>query len=107
MTRILDETASTPVDRIRTVTRKSFPVSITEIIVNLLNIYSLVLFARALFSWFDPGFTSTIGRILFDITEPVIAPVRQVIRPVGGLDLSIMVTIILIVVLERLIVSTV
>jgi YggT family protein len=78
---------------------------ITELLLNILSIYSFVLFGRAIMSWFDPGFRSTIGRILYDITEPVVAPVRQVVPSLGGLDLSIMVTLFLILILQRLLSS--
>lgn len=78
---------------------------ITELLLNILSIYSFVLFGRAIMSWFDPGFRSTIGRILYDITEPVVAPVRQVVPSLGGLDLSIMVTLFLILILQRLLAS--
>lgn len=78
---------------------------ITELLLNILNIYVFILFARALFSWFDPGFQTSIGRVLYDITEPVIAPVRQVIPSMGGLDLSIMVTMFLVIILQRVLVS--
>lgn len=75
------------------------------ILLAILNILSLLLIARALFSWFDPGFTSSIGKILFDITEPIVAPVRQVLPSTGMLDLSIMVTLLLLVILRQLIAS--
>lgn len=78
---------------------------IEALLLTILNIYSFVLFGRAIMSWFDPTFSSSIGRILYDVTEPVIAPVRQVIPPIGGLDLSIMVTIFLVIILQRLIAS--
>lgn len=78
---------------------------IEALLLTILNIYSFILFGRAIMSWFDPTFSSSIGRILYDITEPVIAPVRQVIPPLGGLDLSIMVTIFLVIILQRLIAS--
>lgn len=78
---------------------------IESLLLTILNIYSFVLFGRAIMSWFDPTFSSTIGRILYDVTEPVIAPVRQVIPPIAGLDLSIMVTIFLVIILQRLIAS--
>ncbi len=79
--------------------------NLPELLVSLLNIYSLVLLARALMSWFDPTFSSSFGRIVFQLTEPVVAPVRQVMPPMGGLDLSIMVTIFLCIILQRLILS--
>ncbi len=76
-----------------------------ELLISLLNIYALVLFARALMSWFDPTFSSAVGRFVFQITEPVVEPVRRVIPPIGGIDLSIMVTIFLVIILERLVIS--
>ena len=76
-----------------------------ELLISLLNIYSLVLLARALMSWFDPTFSSAIGRVVFQMTEPVVAPVRQVLPSMGGLDFSIMVTIFLCIILQRLIAS--
>lgn len=78
---------------------------LATLIVNLLQLYMLILFARALMSWFDPMFSSAVGRFVFQITEPVVEPVRRVIRPMGGLDLSIMVTIFLFIILQRLITS--
>lgn len=79
--------------------------NIAGLLISILQIFSFILFARALMSWFDPGMQSTIGRALYDITEPVVAPVRQVVPRMGGLDLSIMVTIFLIIILQRVIAS--
>lgn len=78
---------------------------IESLLLTILNIYSFVLFGRAILSWFDPTFSSSIGRIIYDVTEPVIAPIRQVIPPIAGLDLSIMVAIFLVIILERMIAS--
>ncbi len=75
------------------------------LLISILNILTLLLFARAICSWIDPGFRSTIGRMLFEITEPIIAPVRQVVPPVGMLDLSIMVTLFILVILRQLVAS--
>jgi YggT family protein len=76
-----------------------------SLLITILNIVSLLLVARALFSWFDPGFNSTIGKLLFDVTEPIVAPVRQVIPSSGGFDLSIMVTMLLLIILRQLVAS--
>lgn len=78
---------------------------LAQLLSNLVYFYTLILFARALMSWFDPGFSSAVGQIVFKITEPVVEPVRRVVRPMGGLDLSIMVTIFLCIILQRLIAS--
>ncbi len=80
--------------------------SLAELLLNVLNIFSLLLLARALYSWVDPGMSSTVGRFLLGITEPIVGPVRQVIPRSGMLDLSVMVTMVLIIILRQLIAST-
>jgi len=57
----------------------------------------LIMFPYAILSWFriEPGSTwARIQYFLYRATEPVLRPVRQVIRPVGGLDFSFLVVII-------------
>lgn len=74
---------------------------------NLLSLFLLVLFARAILSWFPPsgsGVMETIRGVLFTITEPVLAPVRRLIPParIGGmgLDLSFMVVVLAIIIIQ-------
>ena len=76
---------------------------IRHLIGYLLEIYLLLLIARALLSWFQAsrsGFVMTLSVVLAAITEPVLRPIRKVIPPVrvGGtqLDLSIMVIFIVV-----------
>jgi YggT family protein len=76
--------------------------TILSILLTLLQLLTYALIGRALLSWFDPRGQWTITRILADVTDPLIAPLRRVIPPVGMLDLSFIVAIILIQVLERL-----
>ena len=69
----------------------------------------LIMLPMALLSWFriQPG--TTLARVqlfLYRATEPVLRPVRRIIRPMGGLDISFLVVIlvaqfILIPILER------
>lgn len=52
-----------------------------------ITVYFFVLFARIILSWFpvQPGSgLASAHRILYDITEPVLAPVRGLIPPIGG-----------------------
>jgi YggT family protein len=57
----------------------------------------LIMFPYAILSWFriEPGSVwARIQYFLYRATEPVLRPVRQVIRPMGGLDFSFLVVII-------------
>ena len=76
--------------------------TILSIILTLLQILTFALIGRALLSWVDPRGQWTISRILADVTDPIIMPLRQVIPPIGMLDISFIVAIILIQVLQRL-----
>jgi YggT family protein len=80
---------------------------ITGILNLLFTVLSLAVIARALLSWFDPGLRYPISQILVDLTEPIIAPIRRVVPPVGGMiDLSPLIALILLQVIERVIISS-
>jgi YggT family protein len=56
-----------------------------------LSAYLLCLFGRAIFSWIEPYPRNRVHRFLFDVTEPVIAPVRRIIPPIGGFDVAFLI----------------
>ena len=60
---------------------------------SLLSMLFWVLIIRAILSWFSQGY-NPIEAMLHQITDPLLAPVRKVIPPIGGLDLSVLVVII-------------
>ena len=62
-----------------------------------LNVYLLILLARAVLSWFPvrPGTgIASVLSVLMQLTEPVLAPVRRIIPPAGMFDLSFLVVFI-------------
>ncbi|HYL53229.1 MAG TPA: YggT family protein [Acidimicrobiia bacterium] len=64
------------------------------VICAVVTAYMVVLFARAIMSWFPvrPGTSlASVYRVLLDLTEPVLAPLRRVIPPAGMFDLSFLV----------------
>lgn len=70
-----------------------------SVVVLLLNIVVIVFIARALASWIRVGDDSPVRPAidgLFRITEPVLAPIRRVLPPLGGLDLSVLIVIVVI-----------
>ncbi len=61
------------------------------------QIYLLILLVRAVLSWFPYSQDSPLNpvrRVVFTVTEPVLAPFRRIIPPVGMLDLSFLVAFI-------------
>ena len=77
--------------------------SVIRLISYLFNALTLLILARALFSWFDPGMRSSVGKILVEITEPLIGPIRRMIPSAGGLDFSPIIAIILLQFVERIV----
>jgi YggT family protein len=67
------------------------------LLANLVRIYSYVIIGRILLSWFPisrGGPMETVYSVLYNVTEPVLGPVRRAIPPFGGLDLSPIVVLI-------------
>lgn len=52
------------------------------------NIYTLSLFAQALLSWVGPGVSNPAANVLWSLNEPLLRPVRRILPPLAGLDLS-------------------
>src|SRR5436305_3668944 len=67
----------------------------TGIILPLIQIFILILIIRALLSWFPGMMYSQVGRIVLAATEWYLAPIRRVIPPAGGLDISFLVGIVI------------
>ncbi|MBB6306330.1 YggT family protein [Xanthobacter tagetidis] len=85
--------------------------ALLDIILIILQIYVWVLIAAAVLSWLvafnvvnsHNGFVRSVGEFLYRVTEPVLAPIRNVLPSFGGIDLSPMVLILLIFFLQRVI----
>lgn len=77
---------------------------IIDLLSALLQLYSFVLLARALMSWIpnlDPYHPAV--QFLYQITEPVLEPIRRLVPPLGGMiDISIIVAFLAIMVLQTL-----
>jgi len=62
-----------------------------QLICSLINVYYIVLFAHIILSWFpiQPGTAlASIASILYQLTEPVLGPVRRLIPSIGMIDIS-------------------
>ena len=62
----------------------------------------LAIVARALLSWFNLGPSHPVVRILYDVTEPILAPLRRVIPRIGMFDITPIVAILLLELAQRL-----
>lgn len=65
----------------------------------------LAMLIRAIASWFRLDERYAFIRFLAHITDPFIAPVRRIVRQVGVIDLSFIVTWFLLVVIQQLLIQ--
>jgi YggT family protein len=68
----------------------------------LLDLYSLVLFAAIILSWLNLSPDNPIVKVVRQLTEPVLAPVRRVLPAAGGFDFSPLLVLLAIRLLQRL-----
>ena len=68
---------------------------IAAILIDVLYVFIIVMIIRAVFSWVSPYPTNVVSRFAWQVTEPVLAPVRRWIPPVSGIDLSFLVVILI------------
>ena len=77
--------------------------SVANLVGFIIQILTFTIIGRALLSWFDPGFNTAIGRIIYEVTEPIIGPIRKVMPSLGMFDISPIIALLLLQLLNRLI----
>ena len=85
-------------------------VSIISLIVTVIQIYIYVLIAAAILSWLiafnvvntSNSIVATIAEALWRLTEPALRPIRNILPNLGGLDISPIVLILLLIFVQNL-----
>ncbi|HVV41235.1 MAG TPA: YggT family protein [Nitrobacter sp.] len=85
--------------------------AILDIVLIVLDLYVWLLIASAILSWLVAfnvvntrnQFVSAVAEFLYRITEPVLTPIRNVLPNFGGLDISPIVVILIIMFIQRVI----
>ena len=86
--------------------------ALLDVVLLILNIYTWVIIASAIFSWLfafnvvNPRnqFVGMVGNALHQLTEPLLRPIRRFVPSFGGLDISPIILLILIFLIERIII---
>lgn len=85
--------------------------ALLDVILIALQIYIYLLIAAAVLSWLIAfnvvntrnQFVATVGEFLYRITEPALRPIRSIMPNLGGIDISPVILILLIIFLQRVI----
>lgn len=86
--------------------------ALLDVVLIVLNLYTWVIIAMAVFSWlvafnvvnYRNGAVAAIGNILFQLTEPLLRPIRRIMPNTGTLDLSPLILLLGVFLLQRIII---
>lgn len=75
--------------------------------INLLfEVLSLAILARVFLSWFQVDPYNQLVQLLYQVTEPILAPFRRIVPPLGMIDISPIVALMVLQLVQRLILGT-
>ena len=66
-----------------------------ELLAKIVYVFIVAIFVQVIASWIAPGTYNPVLALIDSLTTPLMRPVRRLIPPMGGLDLSPMVAIML------------
>ncbi|WP_206609542.1 YggT family protein [Thiohalobacter thiocyanaticus] len=67
------------------------------------SVFIFAILIQAILSWVNPGGYNPALAILYSLTEPVLRPLRGLIPPISGIDLSPLFAILILEVARRLV----
>lgn len=76
--------------------------ALAKLVLLSVNLFMFAIFIRIVLSWIAPGQYNPATAIITTLTEPLLAPVRRIIPPLGGFDISPIFVIIALGALTRL-----
>jgi YggT family protein len=73
-----------------------------EILTILCQVFAIIIFVRAILSWFATSPNSQVVLFLDRITEPILAPLRRIVPRLGIVDITPMIAIIILLLIASL-----
>lgn len=84
----------------------NFVMAVAGLLDFLLTIYMWIIIGRAIISWVNADPYNPIVRFLFEVTEPLLGPIRRRLPIMGGIDFSPVILIMVIMFLQSFLVPT-
>ncbi len=84
----------------------NFVLASAHILDVVLTIFYWLILVRALISWVSPDPSNPIVQFLYQVTEPVLYPVRRLLPLAGGIDFSPLIVFLMISFLKSFLIST-
>ncbi len=85
--------------------------ALLDVVILAIHVYWWVIIASAIFSWLyafgvvnprNPA-VAAIGRILYQLTEPALRPIRRYVPAFGGLDITPIILLLILFLIEQII----
>ncbi|TNF88227.1 MAG: YggT family protein [Gammaproteobacteria bacterium] len=77
---------------------------IADLIALVLTVFLVAVIIKVILSWVNPGHYNPVIGLVDKLAEPALKPIRKFVPPIGGLDLSPLFAILLILVVKMLLV---
>ena len=74
--------------------------TVLELLSSAVQLYTWAIILVVIISWVAPGSFHPGAQLLYQITEPLLAPIRRVLPSMGGLDLSPMILMLILFILS-------
>ena len=76
------------------------------IIALIFNVINLLVLARVIISWLRPDPYNPIVRFIYQTTEPMLEPIRNILPPAGGIDFSPIVLFVILNLLQSILIGS-
>ena len=80
-------------------------IALYRLIDTIFWLLDLAVLLRVLFSWIRPDPYNPLVRFIYQVTEPILAPLRRYIPPFGGLDITPIVALLILDLLRRIVLT--
>ncbi len=74
-------------------------------VIILARVLNIAILIRVLLSWISLGRDNQLALLIYQITEPILGPIRRAVPSFGGLDISPMLGLILVQIMQRVLLS--
>jgi len=81
------------------------PIAIADLLSLMLNIFMVAILVQVALSWVGQGVHNPITTTIYSLTEPVLRPVRRLLPPIAGIDLSPLIVLLLIPLIKMMVIS--
>lgn len=78
--------------------------SVADLVALILTVFLVAIIIKVILSWVNPGHYNPVIGLVERLAQPVLRPVRKIVPPIGGLDLSPLFATLLVLVAKMLIV---